>query len=76
MLSKIFKWSVKLVSEILGTLILTATLFGMFYTGFTNEGIMQIIGPVIVLVCGVGAYVVIMYFANKSGEKKQQPKRL
>lgn len=73
MLSKIFKFAVKLVSEVFGTLILTVTIFCMFYTGFTNEGAMRIIGPISVLVCGIFAYVVIMLIANKSGKNKKQP---
>lgn len=75
MLSRIFKLSFKFVSEIWGTLVLTATVFGMFYTCFTNEGAMRIVGPLTVLICGIGAYVLVMYATEKISEngKKGQP---
>ncbi len=65
MLSKILKLTIKFTSEVFGTLILTLTVFGMFYTAFINEGIMQIVGPLIVLAGGIAAYVVIMLIAHK-----------
>jgi len=64
-LSKILKLAIKFTSEVFGTLILTVTIFGIFYTGFTNEGIMQIVDPLIVLAGGIAAYVVIMLIAHK-----------
>ncbi len=75
MLSRIFKLSFKFISEILGTFVLTATVFGMFYTGFTNEGSMRIVGPLAVFICGIGAYVLVMYATTKINEndKKGQP---
>lgn len=66
MLSQIVKLAITFTSEVFGTLILTATIFGMFYTGFINEGIMQIVGPLMVLAAGIIAYVVIMLIASKS----------
>lgn len=74
MLSKIFKLSAKFVSELFGALILTATVFGMFYTGFLNEGILRIIGPLIVLASGIGVYVAIIYLTNKC-EKNSEKSR-
>ncbi len=66
MLLKILKLIIKFTSEVFGTLILTLTIFGMFYTGFVNEGIMQIVGPLMVLAAGIIAYVVVMLIASKS----------
>lgn len=74
MLSKIFKLTVKFFSVVFGTLILTATVFGVFYTLFLNEGIMRIIGPLMALGCGIGSYVILIYFANKSIENKNTSK--
>jgi len=37
----------------------------MFYIDFIDEGIMQIVDPLIVLAGGIAAYVVIMLNANK-----------
>lgn len=65
MLSKILKLIIKFTSEVFGTLILTATIFGIFYTAFLNEGIMRIIGPLIALTVGIVAYVIIMLIAQK-----------
>ncbi|WP_313124483.1 hypothetical protein [Pseudescherichia sp.] len=65
MLSKILKLAITFTSEVFGTLILTATIFGMFYIDFIDEGIMQIVDPLIVLAGGIAAYVVIMLNANK-----------
>lgn len=70
MLSKILKLAIKFTSEVFGTLILTATIFGMFYTGFINKGIMQIAGPLMVLAAGIIAYVVIMLIANRFVKKR------
>ncbi len=69
MLSKILKLTIKFTSEVFGTLILTLTIFGMFYTGFINEGIMRIVGPLMVLAAGIIAYVVIMLIADRSVKK-------
>ena len=66
MLLKILKLIIKFTSEVFGTLILTLTIFGMFYTGFINEGIMQIVGPLMVLAAGIIVYVAIMLIASKS----------
>lgn len=71
-LSRIFKLSFKFVSEIVGTLVLTATVFGMFYTGFMNEGVMRIVGPLAVLICGIGAYVLVMYPTTKISENDKK----
>ena len=65
MLSKILKLAIKFTSEVFGTLILTATIFSIFYTGFLNEGIMRIIGPLIALAGGIAAYVLIMLIAHR-----------
>lgn len=65
MLSKILKLIIKFISEVFGTIILTVTIFGIFYTDFTNQGIMQIVDPLIVLAGGITAYVVIMLIAHK-----------
>ena len=65
MLSKILKLAIKFTSEVFGTLILTATIFGMFYTGFINTAIMQIVDPFIVLAGGIAAYVLIMLIAHR-----------
>lgn len=64
-LSKISKLAITFTSEVFGTLILTLTIFGIFYTGFINEGIMQIVDPLIVLAGGIAAYVLIMFIAHK-----------
>jgi len=64
-LSKIVKLAITFTSEAFGTLILTATIFGMFYTGFLNQGIMRIIGPLTALAGGIAAYVLIMPIAHK-----------
>ncbi len=65
MLSKIVKLAITFTSEVFGTLILTATIFGMFYTVFLNQGIMRIVGPLIALAGGIAAYVLIMLMAHK-----------
>ncbi|WPO94099.1 hypothetical protein [Pseudescherichia sp.] len=65
MLSKIVKLAITFTSEVFGTLILTATIFGMFYTVFLNQGIMRIVGPLIALAGGIAAYVVIMLIAHQ-----------
>jgi len=70
--SRIFKLSFKFFSEILGTLVLTATVFGMIYAGFTNEGAMRIVGPLAVLICGTGAYVLVMYATTKISENDKK----
>ncbi|HAZ77693.1 hypothetical protein [Pseudescherichia sp.] len=65
MLSKIVKLAITFTSEVFGTLILTATIFGMFYTVFLNQGIMRVVGPLIALAGGIAAYVVIMLIAHQ-----------
>ncbi len=74
MLSNILKLIIKFTSELFGTLILTATIFGIFYTAFLNEGIMRIIGPLIALAVGIAAYVVIMLIAQKLAKNSDSPK--
>lgn len=75
MLSKVFSLLAKTGAEILGAVILTLTIFGMFYTGFLNTGLMRIIGPLMVLTCGIGAYVGVMYIVSKPGEKNKSTRR-
>lgn len=65
MLSKIVKLAITFTSEVFGTLILTATIFGMFYTVFLNQGIMRIVGSLIALAGGIAANVLIMLMAHK-----------
>lgn len=74
MLSNILKLIIKFTSEVFGTLILTTTIFGIFYTAFLNEGIMRIIGPLIALTVGITAYVVIMLIAQKLAKNNDNPK--
>jgi len=44
----------------------------MIYAGFTNEGAMRIVGPLAVLICGTGAYVLVMYATTKISENDKK----
>lgn len=65
MLSIICRFLRKLLSELSGALITTVMVFGVFLGIFLNVGILRVAIPVMVVLIGIGFYVLSWFIADK-----------
>jgi len=66
MLSKTIKLLRKLIAEVSGGFVLMAMVVGIFLAATLNEGAMRIIGPLLILIVGLGVYGLTYLIADKT----------
>ncbi|ORM76911.1 hypothetical protein HA42_18525 [Pantoea deleyi] len=69
MLSKIIRLIRKLIAEVSGGLVIMAIVTGIFLTATLNEGVMRVVGPLLVLVAGLVVYGLTYLIADKSDRR-------
>ncbi len=66
MLSKTIRLLRKLIAEVSGGFVLMAMVVGIFLAATLNEGVMRIIGPLLILIVGLVVYGLTYLIADKT----------